>query len=245
MTIKYHRSKRPPGEDENYFASMTDMMVGMVFLFLIIIMFFAMKFNDVSVQETEVINTLLDANATRTDLLQALKARMLDKGFIVEIDQDNGILHLPENIMFDKGGYYLNAQGRKAVVVLARALQDILACHTSAHDIRRPETCPQAAPKIEAVFVEGHTDSDGDDNANWDLSIRRSLNTYQFMIETNPELAKLPNHRGQPFFSVSGYGKQRPVRPNDSDENKRKNRRVDIRLVMAAPKADDVDAGMR
>ena len=232
--------RKPPPEEENYFISMTDMMVGMVFLFIITLMFFALKFNDVSVQETEVINTLLDANSTRADLLQKLKVVMADKGFVVELDQDNGILHLPENIMFDKGGYYLNTQGRRAVVILGKALSDILPCYSSSGAPLRPELCPSSPHKVEAVFVEGHTDSDGEDGANWDLSIRRSLNTYQFMIDSQPDLARVLNHNGQPFFSVSGYGKQRPIRPNDSDENKRKNRRVDIRLVMAAPKAGDV-----
>lgn len=240
MTMERLRPRRP-SEDENYFVSMTDMMVGMVFLFIIILMFFAMKFNDVSVQETEVLNTLLDTNTTRANLLQSIKVVMLEKGFVVELDQDNGLLHLPENIMFDKGGYYLNAQGRKAVVTLGRALADILPCYARQDAATRPDTCLRSPHKIEAVFVEGHTDADGDDAANWDLSIRRSLNTYQFMTDAHPDLARMLNHNGQPFFSVSGYGKQRPVRPNDTDDNKRKNRRVDIRLVMAAPKADDVE----
>ncbi len=240
MTIE-RPQRRPQPDDENYFISMTDMMVGMVFLFIITLMFFALKFNDVSVQETQVLNTLLDANSTRAALLQRLKVVMLDKGFVVELDQDNGILHLPENIMFDKGGYYLNTQGRKAVVILGKALADLLPCFARLENRARPEHCPASPHKVEAVFVEGHTDSDGEDGANWDLSIRRSLNTYQFMAESQPELARLLNHDGQPFFSVSGYGKQRPIRPNDSDDNKRKNRRVDIRLVMVAPKAGDVE----
>ncbi len=241
MAIERLRPRRRP-EGENYFISMTDMMVGMVFLFIITLMFFAMKFNDVSVQETEVINTLLDANATRARLLQTLKVVMLEKGFVIELDQDAGILHLPENIMFDKGGYYLNTQGRKAVVTLGQALSDLLPCYARPEAQPRPVACPKSPHQIEAVFVEGHTDADGDENANWDLSIRRSLNTYQFMIESHPELARLLNHDGRPFFSVSGYGKQRPIRPNDTDENKRKNRRVDIRLVMATPQANDVGA---
>ena len=240
MTIE-RSQRKPPPEEENYFISMTDMMVGMVFLFIITLMFFALKFNDVSVQETEVINTLLDANSTRATLLQRLKVVMLEKGFVVELDQDNGILHLPENIMFDKGGYYLNNQGRRAVVILGKALSDILPCYAAHEAQPRPNVCPTSPHKVEAVFVEGHTDSDGEDSANWDLSIRRSLNTYQFMIDSHPELARMLNHNGQPFFSVSGYGKQRPIRPNDSDDNKRKNRRVDIRLMMAAPKAGDVE----
>lgn len=239
MTIERLRP-RARSEEENYFISMTDMMVGMIFLFIIILMFFAMKFNDVSVQESEVLNTLLDANSTRATLLQKIKVIMLEKGFIVELDQDNGLLHLPENIMFDKGGYYLNGQGRRAVVTLGWALSEILPCYARSDAPSRPASCLPTPHKIEAVFVEGHTDSDGDDSSNWDLSVRRSLNTYQFMIDSHPNLAGLLNHNGQPFFSVSGYGEQRPLRPNDSDENKRKSRRVDIRLVMAAPKADDV-----
>ena len=242
MAIERLQRKPPPAE-ENYFISMTDMMVGMIFLFIITLMFFALKFNDVSVQETEVINTLLDANSTRANLLQRLKVVMLEKGFLVELDQDNGILHLPENIMFDKGGYYLNNQGRRAVVLLGKALADILPCYSRPEAQTRQGGCLPSPHKVEAVYVEGHTDSDGEDNANWDLSIRRSLNTYQFMIDNQPDLARVLNHNGQPCFSVSGYGKQRPIRPNDSDENKRKNRRVDIRLVMATPKAGDVENG--
>ncbi|MEI6986947.1 MAG: OmpA family protein, partial [Rhodospirillaceae bacterium] len=188
----------------------------------------------------EVINTLLDSSSTRLALLHTIKVVMSDKGFVVDIDNDKGILHLPENIMFEKGGYYLSNQGRRAVIILSRAFREILPCYGGGPPKTLPETCPKSPHKIEAVFVEGHTDADGDDNANWDLSIRRSLNTYQFMIESDPELAKLMNYNGQPFFSVSGYGKHRPARANDTDENKRKNRRVDIRLVMAAPKADDV-----
>lgn len=241
MAIERLQTSRKSNEEENYFVSMTDMMVGMLFMFIIILMFFAVKFNDISVQETEVINTLLDSNSTRTRLLQIIKATMLKKGLVVEVDPDKGILHLPENIMFDKGGYYLNPQGRRAVIILAKALHEILPCYGGIAEQVQTSTCPQSPHKIDAVFVEGHTDSDGDDNANWDLSIRRSLNTWQYMSEFDPELTKLINHNQQPFFSVSGYGKQRPIRPNDTDENKRKNRRVDIRLVMAAPKAGGAD----
>ncbi|CAK0765400.1 OmpA-like domain-containing protein [uncultured Gammaproteobacteria bacterium] len=240
MAIERRRHEQGEAAGENYFISMTDMMVGMLFMFIIILMFFAMKFNDISVQETEVLNSLLDADGTRNRLLQDIRALMLEKGFVVEIDPDKGILHLPENIMFDKGSYYLNPQGRRAMVTLGKALHGILPCYGGLAQ-QRPATCPSTQHKIEAVFVEGHTDADGDDSANWDLSIRRSLNTYQFMTDTDTELTRFVNYNGQPFFSVSGYGKHRPIRLNDSDENKRKNRRVDIRLVMAAPKANELN----
>ena len=170
MTIE-RSQRKPPPEEENYFISMTDMMVGMVFLFIITLMFFALKFNDVSVQETEVINTLLDANSTRATLLQRLKVVMLEKGFVVELDQDNGILHLPENIMFDKGGYYLNNQGRRAVVILGKALSDILPCYAAHEAQPRPNVCPTSPHKVEAVFVEGHTDSDGEEEGMGNIGV--------------------------------------------------------------------------
>ncbi|MEO5334925.1 MAG: hypothetical protein H7839_23170, partial [Magnetococcus sp. YQC-5] len=48
-------------EDEGFFASMTDMMVGMLFLFILMLMFFALKFNEAAVQITKTAKTLLSA----------------------------------------------------------------------------------------------------------------------------------------------------------------------------------------
>ncbi|MCX8058460.1 MAG: OmpA family protein [Spirochaetes bacterium] len=73
------------------------------------------------------------------------------------------------------------------------------------------------------VIVEGHTDDIGSDSYNLDLSRRRAYAVYSALIKmgfVNPNL-----------ISYIGYGKQFPKVPNTSEENRKKNRRVQIVIV--------------
>ncbi len=72
------------------------------------------------------------------------------------------------------------------------------------------------------LVIEGHTDSDGNPKYNLDLSRRRAqaiANYIEYNGQFSAERIK--------FF---GYGDTRPLVPNDSEENKRQNRRVEFRL---------------
>jgi OOP family OmpA-OmpF porin len=74
--------------------------------------------------------------------------------------------------------------------------------------------CPQF--KVE---VAGHTDSDGSDEQNLALSMRRAAAVVDFV-----RAAGIPAER----LSASGHGESRPVRPNDSEKNKGLNRRIEF-----------------
>ena len=74
--------------------------------------------------------------------------------------------------------------------------------------------CPQF--KVE---VAGHTDSDGSDEQNMALSMRRAAAVVDFV-----RAAGIPAER----LSASGYGESRPVQPNDSEKNKALNRRIEF-----------------
>lgn len=73
-----------------------------------------------------------------------------------------------------------------------------------------------------AISVEGHTDSDGDTQSNLTLSENRAQTVANFL--------KLKLKKGY-TFSTKGYGESRPTAPNDTEENKQKNRRVEILVV--------------
>ena len=228
-------------EDEGFFVSMTDMMVGMLFLFILMLMFFALKFNEAAVLINKTNEDLKSAEETRTEILQDLQRSLKDKGIAVEIDVENGILRLPENILFESNRSDLTGPGREAIVVLGRSLGAVLPCFASIPGVIRPNICSDTTHSVEAIFVEGHTDSDGDDALNWNLSVQRGINTYNAMIDGTPVLAQLRNTKSQAILSVSGYGKQRPVRLNDTVENKRQNRRIDLRFIMTTPKGKHIE----
>lgn len=74
--------------------------------------------------------------------------------------------------------------------------------------------CPTAN-----LEIAGHTDSDGDGPANMSLSMRRAQAVVDYLVK-----AGLPKDRA----TAVGYGDTKPVAPNDTDENKAKNRRIDF-----------------
>lgn len=226
-----------PIEEENYFISMTDMMVGLVFIFIILLMYFALQFRNVTEE-------LSGADHTRTQILQQLKQTLHEKGVEVTIDTQDGVLRLPDSILFDSGRAELKPDGRIAVGHLAEALADILPCYSDG-GMSRTKSCPATKHRIESVYVEGHTDSDrysggGLLKDNWDLSVVRATNTYRALTELQPPLSGLCAVKGRqcdPILSVSGYGAQRPVPGSvgTADEHKARNRRIDLRLIMVTP----------
>ncbi len=70
------------------------------------------------------------------------------------------------------------------------------------------------------VTVEGHTDSYGTDDANQKLSTERAESVKQYLLATsgmNPAR-----------MSAVGYGESKPIASNETDDGRRKNRRIDI-----------------
>ena len=78
----------------------------------------------------------------------------------------------------------------------------------------------EANPEIN-VEIAGHTDSDGDDASNLDLSQRRAES-----VEAYLEGQGIDGARMEP----QGYGETEPVVDNDTAENKAVNRRIEFRI---------------
>jgi chemotaxis protein MotB len=77
------------------------------------------------------------------------------------------------------------------------------------------------------ILVEGHTDNVPVDSerfsSNWSLSAQRAVNVTEYLDENTP----ISGER----LVAAGLGKYRPVVPNQSSENREKNRRVEIKLI--------------
>jgi outer membrane protein OmpA-like peptidoglycan-associated protein len=72
------------------------------------------------------------------------------------------------------------------------------------------------------VEVAGHTDSDGSDAYNQELSQRRASSVAGYLTSQNI--------RGDRFLTV-GAGESRPIAPNTTPDGKQANRRVEITIV--------------
>lgn len=223
--------RRPPEEGESYFMSMTDMMVGLLLIFIILLAYFALNLQS----KTE---ELTGANRTRAEILNDLQQSLKDKGLQVEIDTKSGVLRLPDDVLFDKGKWELTGRGQEAISKVANAMVDVLPCYTVS-DLCESEPLQH---RIDAVFVEGHTDSDlmsGGMN-NYGLSVRRAETTFTMLQRNQPALRGFLNRPAgedgsAPILSLSGYGPDRPVDRGESEDAKKRNRRIDLRFLMATP----------
>ncbi|RWE83370.1 MAG: hypothetical protein EOS63_05105 [Mesorhizobium sp.] len=237
-------------EEENYFISMTDMMVGVLFIFIILLMVFAANFRqqtqtseeqikqlkqaaEVARQVTSRVGELRDrvtseirvlneSDEVRTKLLVDIRDALRSKGLNVTIDAESGVVRLGENaINFGLGRAELNATAGQRVDTLAAVLAQVLPNYTSRSDVQ--------AASLETMFIEGHTDAAGNDEDNWPLSTARAVNTFRRLVSREPMLRTLRNDQGTEILSVAGYSSTRQIKGVADDGQ----RRIDLRFVMS------------
>ncbi len=79
----------------------------------------------------------------------------------------------------------------------------------------------QANPSAE-IELSGHTSSEGEAAMNRSLSYRRVRSCKEYLVAKGIDPGRV---------IAVGYGPDRPVAPNDSEPNRAKNRRVEMRVT--------------
>lgn len=187
---------------------------------------------------------LADSERERRKILESIQ-RQLKVDFPdlkVVLSEQTDALRFQGDGLFASKSSELRPDRRKIVESLSLRLSQILACYTiGQHAAWRPDCNPGNAI-IEALQIEGHTDSTGDNGTNLPLSTNRANSTFFAMIAKSPQLVDYLNFRGQPVMSVAGYGAMRPVSDNRTKEGRDTNRRVDLRIIMYTPaNSDEID----
>ena len=121
----------------------------------------------------------------------------------VQQDSDTIILRVNDTVLFEPGDPNISPQSYPTL----RRVADII------------------RPLPMTLRIEGHTDDhlvDQSPLTNWDLSISRAVSVARFFEQGS----LLPLDR----MSAIGYGSDRPIVPNTSEENRALNRRVDFVL---------------
>lgn len=225
MSMPSRRHAADEGED--YFVSMTDLMVGVLFVFIIMLMYFVLQHKGLAekaqrdaehaakTKQTEIQNLerekarYTDIRKVRDKILREIKSH-LDRNFgtTVRIDFDVGIVRLPEDVLFDSGQATLSAGAQTAVKHLARALMSVLPCYTMGIE-SSTRKCDDTPAYVEAVFIEGHTDKVALSPSpqlkdNLDLSAIRATNTFRALLNENPLLLSLESPCLSPAVTETG-----------------------------------------
>lgn len=212
-----------PAQD-NFTISISDLMSGLLAIFILVLSYFILNFSQVTTQLTQ-------NDVTRAELLRFMQEELEREGIKVTIDDEHGILRIPDGVLFDPGLADVKPQGRVVIQKLGKVLETALEAE-------------QFKGRVETIFIEGHTDNVPINNgifpSNWELSTKRAINTWLTMSGANPNLTTLKNDQGELIFSVSGYADTRPIADNTTEEGRRANRRIDIRFSMSPPTKEDM-----
>jgi outer membrane protein OmpA-like peptidoglycan-associated protein len=70
--------------------------------------------------------------------------------------------------------------------------------------------------------MSAHTDSYGSDDYNFKLSDNRARSVMEYILSKGIATTRITSQ---------GYGETKPVVPNDTDENRQLNRRVEFKIL--------------
>lgn len=136
-------------------------------------------------------------------LIVQLQRLKLDRDITLVKDRGAVVLRVNDAVLFEPGGTSVRPEAYSVLRKVAAMVE----------------------PLPFNLRIEGHTDDTpvrGDGMSNWDLSVARAVSVLKFFVQEDlVELERL---------SAVGYGSQRPLGDNDSDEGRALNRRVEFVL---------------
>ena len=142
-------------------------------------------------------------------LQQSMKSEIAEGIIAVETTGNTVLIRFPEEIAFPPGSDSVSDAINPILERVAAALQE------------SPGT----------IMVSGHTDDrpikSAEFSSNWELSTDRAVS----VIHRLEEFGTLEPSR----LTAVGYGATRPLAPNDTPENRARNRRVEIAIVRESP----------
>jgi chemotaxis protein MotB len=157
--------------------------------------------------------------ATYQALTDRLRSMIAAGKLSVKISKGGMLISLPNDVLFDSGSATLKKAGQDAIAQVAQALVGFT---------------------DRQFLVAGHTDDQPIHSkrfpSNWELSTERAVTVTRFLVDKGMNPASL---------GAVGYGEFDPLLPNDSEEHRAQNRRIEIQLqpnLSELPSMEDLAA---
>ena len=143
--------------------------------------------------------------AIYNQVLNFVEKNELEDKVIITADQKGIYVNVSNAILFGKESASISREGRSVLKSVGKLLNQL--------DNR--------------VVIEGHTDdipnAYGQYPTNWELSVGRAVSVLRYLNENE--------HVDTRRLSAVGYGENQPLAPNNSEENRARNRRVNIVVI--------------
>lgn len=120
---------------------------------------------------------------------------------ILQPSKDETVIRIPDKVLFDFDSSELRSEAYPVLEEIAESLNN-----SEGYEVK----------------IEGHTDSKGSDSYNMKLSQERAEAVQKALVDrygVSPDI-----------LTAVGLGESQPVAPNDTEKNRQKNRRVEIKV---------------
>ncbi|MCP4716315.1 MAG: flagellar motor protein MotB [Deltaproteobacteria bacterium] len=146
-------------------------------------------------------------------IFHMLQGQGLEEMISLKSTAESVSITMLEGLAFEPGSALIGPEGQRVLRELAGLLSDI--------------NLP--------IRIEGHTDDrqvvNEQVDSNWELSAMRAANVMRILVEEGNVPSKL--------FSAAGFAQYRPFVPNKTDEERRRNRRVEIIIPLVQETFDN------
>ncbi len=157
-------------------------------------------------------NPVFDIDVILEKIKSAIKLELIKGDIEIEALNDRVILRMNDEVTFDPGSAKLRPEAKPLLAKLIPVMEKVPG----------------------EIMVAGYTDNipikNGLYSSNWSLSAARAAAVVEFLLK--------PGTIAPARIAAVGYGSSRPRLPNDTQEHRKKNRRVEI-IFMQPPNPAD------
>ena len=223
-------------EETSYWLSYSDMMAGLLLVFVLIITFtmlqakaqyeekeeqliaqqeLLLEQQEIMVQQQEQLDKVI---GVRGDLVQALKEEFEGTDLKVTVDEQTGAITFDSSVLFDYNKSDIKQAGvdflREFLPRYFKVLLD-----------------PAFKEYISEIIIEGHTDINGGYMYNLDLSQKRALSVAAFCLnETNNFISNEEVLALREIVTANGRSYSAPVKDSEGNVNMEASRRVEFKF---------------
>lgn len=214
--VKYG-TKQDGGDDNVFWVTMSDLLLGLVVVFLILFVFAITGFTQ----------NKIDEHQNQYEVTEKLVEELKKNNIEVDVDKFSGRIKISDLELFELNSWELSDKGRAYLSKFVPVYFD-----TIMKD-------PQIRDNISQIIVEGHTDSQAFAGANspemryyknMDLSLKRASSVAEYIVFSNYAGKKSYEPQMLKLLSVQGKSSSEPVLV-DGKEDYSKSRRVELKIM--------------
>ena len=214
--MKFKRKIEDNNDSNIFWITMTDLMTGLVLVFVVMFFYVYMTSHLEKVKEN-----LAKENATK-----ALQETLDSQNINAIIEPTSGVVKISDLELFEIGSYTLSEKGKKYLEKFAPAYLNSLFSNNYLNK------------NIDKIIIQGHTDSHtfigsyNDDEQymkNMELSLNRAFEVANYM--TNTLYNKENGNKLRKMIIVEGASFSDPILTNGK-EDYAKSRRVELKILM-------------